>query len=176
MGTMKSAALLICCLGAVVAVEGSGACPSSELREYVPVGDKCYSVPGLPFQTDFYTSSEFCSVLSGDLFHVVNRSQWVLLTASSSTLWDTPTRIGLGSARKVMRTRGWCVPLGKNLTLRPSNSKKARPAATATISVWPSSTRRIWVATSSSITRAPTNTSSSVNLNNVFKITKKKKI
>merc|ERR1712191_35160 len=49
-------------------------------------GDKCYSVPGLPFQTDFYTSSEFCSVLSGDLFHVVNRSQWVLL---NSFLVDT---------------------------------------------------------------------------------------
>ena len=43
---------------------------------YAAVGDKCYSVPGLPSGFNFWTASEICSSLQGDLFHVDSIDEW----------------------------------------------------------------------------------------------------
>merc|ERR1712071_561196 len=68
---MKStvSALIICCLGLATAAK---VCDPS----YSAVGDKCYSVPGLPIQISFWWASEYCSSLTGDLFHVESIDEW----------------------------------------------------------------------------------------------------
>ena len=45
-------------------------------KDYIAVGEKCYSVPGLPFGFNFWSANELCSNLKGHLFHVDNISQW----------------------------------------------------------------------------------------------------
>ncbi|XP_046457624.1 uncharacterized protein LOC124204586 isoform X2 [Daphnia pulex] len=43
---------------------------------YSQIGDKCYTVPGLPQRFNYWSSNELCSVAKGDLFHVQNITQW----------------------------------------------------------------------------------------------------
>merc|ERR1711946_67112 len=70
--TMKStvSVLIVCCLG--LGTAWGGQCDPS----YSPVGNKCYSVPGLPIQLNFWWASETCSSLYGDLFHVETIGEW----------------------------------------------------------------------------------------------------
>merc|ERR1712071_594130 len=153
---MKStvSALIICCLGLATAAK---VCDPS----YSAVGDKCYSVPGLPIQISFWWASEYCSSLTGDLFHVESIDEWRQLNTFlvdklgyTDTCWTGISAQGHPGTWVVRST-------AKNWTRRPWNSKPDRPAIPTRNCVWPSSTNRIWVATNSSIIRAATNTSSS---------------
>ena len=65
-------------------------------KDYVAVGEKCYSVPGLASGFNFWTSSEVCSYQKGHLFHVEDISEWLQLnTFLVETLSTRPIAFGL---------------------------------------------------------------------------------
>ncbi|KAK4011405.1 perlucin-like [Daphnia magna] len=68
---MNKASCIIIALSALISGTFAVCAPG-----FSEVGDKCYTVPGLPQRYDFWSSNELCSVAKSNLFHVETLTQW----------------------------------------------------------------------------------------------------